>query len=78
LDCRENPSFTNSLRTVSALIGCPISVRAAAIQGLPHVLGAGYALIMAGDQEYGRKLAEKALTLAGPATLITQQKKDHS
>src|ERR1700757_2620914 len=30
LDWRENPSFTNSLRTVSALIGCPISVRAAA------------------------------------------------
>src|SRR5271166_5624671 len=30
LDWRENPSFTSSLRTVSALIGCPISVRAAA------------------------------------------------
>ena len=30
LDWRENPSFTNSLRTVSALIGCPISVRVAA------------------------------------------------
>src|SRR5215470_9792345 len=30
LDWRENPSFTNSLRTVSALIGCPISVSAAA------------------------------------------------
>src|SRR5271166_7180264 len=30
LDCRENPSFTNSLRTVSALIGCPISVKLAA------------------------------------------------
>ena len=30
LDWRENPSFTSSLRTVSALIGCPISVRVAA------------------------------------------------
>src|SRR5712692_6777968 len=30
LDWRENPSFTNSLRTVSALIGCPISVSVAA------------------------------------------------
>src|SRR6516164_4020601 len=30
LDWRENPSFTNSWRTLSALIGCPISVRAAA------------------------------------------------
>ena len=30
LDWRENPSFTNSLRTVSALIGCPISVKLAA------------------------------------------------
>src|SRR5262245_44578373 len=26
LDWRENPSLTNSVRTVSALIGCPISV----------------------------------------------------
>jgi adenylate cyclase len=31
------------------------------------LLPAGYGLIMAGDEEYGRKLAEKALTLAGPA-----------
>jgi len=30
LNWRENPSFTNSVRTVSALIGCPISVRVAA------------------------------------------------
>jgi len=30
LDWRENPSFTNSVRTVSALIGCPISVSVAA------------------------------------------------
>src|SRR5271157_6091007 len=30
LDWRENPSFPSSLRTVSALIGCPISVRVAA------------------------------------------------
>src|SRR5580693_6078026 len=27
---RQNPSFTNSVRTVSALIGCPICVRVAA------------------------------------------------
>jgi hypothetical protein len=31
------------------------------------LLGADYALIMAGDEEYGRKLAEKAFTLSGPA-----------
>ena len=31
------------------------------------LLPAGYGLIMAGDEEYGRKLAEKALALAGPA-----------
>ena len=30
LDWRENPSFTNSVRTVSALTGCPISVRVVA------------------------------------------------
>jgi hypothetical protein len=30
LNWRENPSSTNSLSTVSALIGCPISVKAAA------------------------------------------------
>ena len=30
LDWRENPSFTNSVHTVSALIGCPICVRVAA------------------------------------------------
>src|SRR6516162_2073972 len=30
LDGREKPSFTNSLRTVSGPIGCPISVSAAA------------------------------------------------
>jgi len=29
-DWRENPSFTNSVRTLSALIGCPICVRVAA------------------------------------------------
>ena len=31
------------------------------------LLPTGYGLIMAGDEEYGRKLAEKALALAGPA-----------
>ena len=31
------------------------------------LLSADYALIMAGDEEYGRKLAEKAFTLSGPA-----------
>ena len=30
LDWRENPSLTNSVRTVSALIGCPIAVSVAA------------------------------------------------
>src|SRR6516225_1672294 len=30
LNWRENPSFTNAVRTVSALIGCPISVSVAA------------------------------------------------
>src|ERR1700726_3872623 len=30
LDWRDNPSFTNSVHTVSALIGCPICVRVAA------------------------------------------------
>src|SRR5262245_65893789 len=30
LDWREKPSFTNSVRTVSALIGCPICVSVAA------------------------------------------------
>src|SRR5579871_5938996 len=30
LNWRENPSLTNSVRTVSALIGCPICVRVAA------------------------------------------------
>jgi hypothetical protein len=30
LDSRENPSFTNSGHTVSALIGCPICVKVAA------------------------------------------------
>jgi hypothetical protein len=29
-DWREKPSFTSSLRTVSALIGCPIAVSVAA------------------------------------------------
>ena len=29
-DWRENPSFTNSVRTLSALIGCPICVRVTA------------------------------------------------